>query len=255
MDGLGQTAETVIPFEVRWAHQALIPDATVYTDQVSMISRLTPIAPEGWVSGDTCDIYRLSVDRPELIYKGAEFGQTYIDPYPTVGPFGGHRFVYVTSDGDYITEDNRFAWIDTTDDDEDFLDLQVTIIDFGGDQVVLEYDMEVSSQWEKDFIQTTYLGGSIQGDWNPAVKRSGSVSARSLVIDDERTIEKMRRLAAYAGICHVRTADGSSYAADVQVSEKQTYQTSGKIAEFDMSITRVDPEAYDAVALSEWEEQ
>lgn len=255
MDGLGQTAEAIIPFEVRWAHQALIPDATVYTDQVSMISRMTPIAPEGWVNGDICDIYRLSVDLPELIYRGAQFGQTYIDPYPTVGPFGGHRFVYVTSDGDYITEDNRFAWIDTTEDDEDFLDLQVTIIDFGGDQVVLEYDMEISSQWDKDFIQTTYLGGSIQGDWNPAVKRSGSVSARSLVIDDERTIEKMRRLAAYAGICHVRTADGSSYAADVQVSEKQTYQTSGKIAEFDMSITRVDPEAYDAVALSEWEEQ
>ena len=162
-------------------------------------------------------------------------------------------FVYVTADGDYITEDNRFAWIDTTDNINDLLDMESTIIDFDGDRVVLEYDMDISSQWDKDFTQTKYLGGSIQGDWNPGIKRSGTVAARSLVVDDEGTVEKMRRLAAYTGICHVRTADGSSYAADVQVSEKQSYQTSGKIAEFSMKITRVDPEEYDAVALTEWE--
>lgn len=255
MDGLGQTAETVVPFEVRWARQAEAPTAIVYTDQDSMISKLTPVAPAGWVSGDTCDIYRLSVDLPELIYKGAEFGQTYVDPYPAVGPFGGHRFVTVTSDGDYIDENNQFAWYDTNRDTNDILDMQATIIDFGGDQVILEYDMEISNNWEKDFIQTTYLGGAVQGDWNPAVKRSGSVSARSLVLGDPEAIEKMRKLAAYAGICHVRTADGSSYAADVQVSEKQTYQTAGKLAEFSLKVTRVDPEEYDAVALTEWEEQ
>lgn len=253
MDGLGQTAETVIPFEVHWEHQALMPDAVIYTDARAMTTRMTPIAPTGWVAGDTCDIYRLSADPPELIYKGAEFGQTYIDPYPALGLPGGHRFVYVTADGDYITEDNRFAWIDTTDNINDLLDMESTIIDFDGDRVVLEYDMDISSQWDKDFTQTKYLGGSIQGDWNPGVKRSGTVAARSLVVDDEGTVEKMRRLAAYTGICHVRTADGSSYAADVQVTEKQSYQTSGKIAEFSMKITRVDPEEYDAVALTEWE--
>lgn len=254
MDGLGQTAEATLSFEVHWEHQAIMPSAIIYTDQNAMITRMTPVAPTGWVAGDTCDIYRLSADLPELIYKGAEFGQTYIDPYPALGVPGGHRFVYVTKDGDYITADNQFAWYDTINNINDILDLESTIIDFDGDRVVLEYDMDVSSQWDKDFTQTVYLGGSIQGDWNPGVKRSGSVAARSLVIDDEDTVEKMRRLAAYTGICHVRTADGSSYAADVQVSEKQSYQTSGKIAEFSMKITRVDPEEYDAVALTEWEE-
>lgn len=252
IDGLGQTAEATRDFEVHWTHQALEPTAEVVTDMDNYVSRMKPIAPTGWVSGDTCDIYRLSVDRPELIYKGATFGATYIDPYPTVGPFGGHRFVYVTANGDYITEDNKLAWYDTDIDGEDFLDLQATIIDFGNDRVILEYDMEVSNSWEKDFIQTTYLGGAVTGDWNPAIKRSGSVSARSIVLDEESTIEKMRRLAAYPGICHVRTAEGSSYAADVQVSEKQGYQTSGKIAEFDLKITRVDPEGFDAIPLSQW---
>ena len=112
---------------------------------------------------------------------------------------------------------------------------------------MLGYDIDVSGSWAKDFKQTTYLGGSIQGDWNPGVSRTGSVSARTVILEDPETIQSMRRLAVYAGICHVRTPDGSSYAADVQVTEKQSYQTAGKLAEFNVKITRVDPEGYDAI--------
>ena len=255
MDGLGQsdTADP-IEFEVHWTRQALIPSAEVYTDEDGLYARLTPIAPTGWQSGDTCDIYRLSVDRPELIYKGAAFGETYIDPYPTVGNFGGHRFVYMTVNGDYITADNNFAWYDTTDNENDFLDMSVAIIDFGGDRVILEYDMETSSSWKKAFTSTRYLGGAIQGDWSVGVERSGSLAARSIILDDEGTIEKMRRLADYEGICHVRTPDGSSYAANVECSEKQSSQNGGQLAEFDLSITKVDPEGFDGVPLSRWVE-
>ena len=67
-------------------------------------------------------------------------------------------------------------------------------------------------------------------------------------------IQAMRRLAEYTGICHVRTVDGSSYAADVQVSETTGYNVAGKIATFDVSITRIDPEEYDGVTLSAWED-
>ena len=243
MDGL-QSASVDLPFEVHWEHQAVEPTATVEMD--GNVAILTPIAPSGVATGDTCDIYRLSVDRPELIVKGATWGTEYVDPYPTIGPFGGHLFVTVTKNGDYTTE-TGFAWYDTLDDAEDFLDIESTIIDFGSDQVVLDYDIDVSGSWSKDFTETEYLGGSIQGDWNPGVKRSGSVTARAVPLDTPETIEAMRRLAVYPGICHVRTPDGSSYAADVQVSESRSYQVAGKIATFDIKITRVDPEGFDGI--------
>lgn len=244
MDGL-QSASVDLSFEVHWEHQAVEPTATVEMD--GYVAILTPIAPSGVATGDTCDIYRLSVDRPELIVKGATWGMEYVDPYPTIGPFGGHLFVTVTKNGDYITEDNTFAWYDTLDDADDFLDTKEMIIDFDSDQVVLEYDMDVSASWSKDFTETTYLGGSVQGDWNPGIRRSGTVGTRAVILDKPETIEAMRRLAVYPGICHVRTPDGSSYAADVQVSESQTYKESGAIASFDIKITRVDPEGFDGI--------
>ena len=241
MDGFGQTDERTIDFEVHWEDQAIVPDGTVTYDD--LIAIVEPVAPTGATQTSTCDIYRLSVDRPEKIAEGVAWGTEYVDPYPTVGEFGGYRFVYVTKNGDYITDDNTFAWTDITD----YLDEKLTIIDFGSDRAVLGYDIAVSGSWAKDFKQTTYLGGSIQGDWNSGVSRTGSVSARTVILEDPETIQSMRRLAVYAGICHVRTPDGSSYAADVQVTEKQSYQTAGKLAEFDVKITRVDPEGYDAI--------
>ena len=87
----------------------------------------------------------------------------------------------------------------------------------------------------------------MQGDWNPGIRRSGTVGTRAVILDKPETIEAMRRLAVYPGICHVRTPDGSSYAADVQVSESQTYKESGAIASFDIKITRVDPEGFDGI--------
>jgi hypothetical protein len=74
----------------------------------------------------------------------------------------------------------------------------------------------------------------------------------AIVADDAETIEAMRRLATHAGICHVRTRDGSSYAADVQVSESYAVSNGNKLASFTLSITRVDPEGYDGMTLAEW---
>jgi hypothetical protein len=62
----------------------------------------------------------------------------------------------------------------------------------------------------------------------------------------------MRRLATHTGICHVRTKDGSSYAADVQVSESYSMSDGHKLASFSLSITRVDPEELDGMTLAEW---
>ena len=66
-DGLGQSAQVEREFEVHWSHQAHIPDAFVEIMQEQAVAVLYPLAPAGAISSDVCDIYRLSVDRPELI--------------------------------------------------------------------------------------------------------------------------------------------------------------------------------------------
>ena len=248
-DGLGQTATSSMEFVVDWEHQAVVPGGTVEIDNENIAAKITPVAPDGALSTDTCDIYRLSVDRPMLIYAGAEFGGTYVDPYPTIGEYGGYRIVTKTADGDYITESNELAWLDVEAEVEN----DYNIIDFGTGRVMLMYNPDVSGQWSKDFKETKYLGGAVQGDWNPAVSRSGSVASVAVTYQDQETIEAMRRLAVYPGICHVRTKDGSSYAANVEVSESYTVQNGHKLASFSLSITRVDPSGYEAVTLSEWE--
>ena len=250
-DGLGQSAEDAIEFEVHWTHQAVMPVATAEIDDAA--AKITIGTPVGYAAGDTCDIYRLSADRPELIVSGAEMGSTYVDPYPAIGESGGHRVVYKTKNGDYITADNQPAWIDLQEDAGDILRNDRAIIDFDGYQIQLAYNVDVSSSWKKDFQETMYLGGSVQGDWNPGVRRTASVSGVTIVTEDPDEIFMLRRLAVYTGICHVRTPDGSSYAADIQVSESRGYKTAGKVAEFSLSITRVDTEELDGVPLETWE--
>lgn len=244
-DGL-QTAETSLDFEVHWAHQAKAPTASVIPDNDYIAAYITATAPTGAENDDMCDIYRLSADKPVLIVKDGTFGETYVDPYPTLGDFGGYRIVTRTAEGDYTTSDNKMAWIDV----DCVIDGGYTIIDFDGGRVTLYYNMDLSSRWAKSFQSTSYLGGSVQGDWNPDVLRSGSVAAVSIAEEDQDTIEAMRRLAEHTGICHVRTRDGSSYPADVQVSE--SYSGGHGVAEFSLTITRVDTEILDGMTEDEW---
>lgn len=252
-DGLGQFASDTLDFEVHWSHQAVVPEATVEVDEENYVAKITPIAPEGVGAGDTCDIYRLSADRPELIVQDGTFGHTYVDPYPAIGEFGGHRVVFKTANGDYITEDNQPAWVDLGEDEGDILDIEYNIIDFDGNQVLLYYNVDLSSKWDKDFNETQYLGGSVQGDWNPAISRTGSISATTITLTDQETIRKMRELATYAGVCHVRTRDGSSYEADVQVSDDRDHEDYDKIATFALTITRVDPEGFEGIPIEMWQ--
>ena len=248
IDAIGQTDAAYLDFEVHWSHQAVMPKADSLLH--NSVIEITPEAPSGTLEGDTCDIYRLSADKPVLIVEGAQFGQTYVDPYPAIGDTGGHRVVFKTSNGDYITEDDQIAWIDLMDE----FDSDSAIIDFAGEQLKLDYDISLSNNWAKDFVQTRYLGGAIQGDWAPGVERNTSISGVLVTTGNAEEIASLRRLAEYTGVCHVRTQDGSSFDADIQVSESRTYQTSGKKAEFSLQITRIDPAGLDGIPLSVWEE-
>lgn len=248
-DIYGQVAKTVQEFEVHWSHQAIMPEGVVVINEDDYSAQITPQEPTGAISTDRCDIYRLSADKPELIYKGAEFGETYVDPYPAFGEFGGHRIVFRTKNGDYITEDNHLAWIDI----QDGINAEGTVINFEDYQVHLDRNFDVSNSWEKDFEETIYLGGSVQGDWNPGISRTASVSTAVITITDQEEIKAMRRLAVYSGICHVRTEDGSSFKADVQVSESRSHDNGGYVATYSISITRVDSQQLDGMTLEEWE--
>lgn len=251
-DGFGQSAEVTLEFEVHWDHQALIPKATVQMDHAEYAAFITPIAPEGTEAGDTFDIYRLSTDRPELIVSGGQWGTTYVDPYPAIGENGGHRVVFKTANGDYITEEGQIAWIDLGYDDYDCLECEYNILDFDDEQVLFQYNIDISNTWEKDFKRTEYLGGSVQGDWNPAIKRDASVDYVILVEEDQETIMAMRRLAEHPGICHIRTKDGSSFACDIQVKEGMKYSEGHKLASYNLDVSRVESEGYDGVTYEEW---
>ena len=156
--------------------------------------------------------------------------------------------------GDYITATNDIAWTDTGLEEGDILESERAIIDFDGNRLLLYYNVDVGHQWDKDFQQTQYLGGSIQGDWNAGVSRSGSISATMITLTDAEQIRMMRQLAVYTGVCHVRTTDGSSYTADVQVSEDRDHDDYGKLASFSFTITRVDAETLDGLTYAQWAE-
>lgn len=253
-DTYGQMAEATLDFEVEWTHQAVVPEATVSIDKENNVTFITPIKPVEWAEGDVADIYRLSADAPELIIKGAEFGTKYVDPYPAFGDFGGIRVVYRTFNGDYITDDDVIAWTDfeASENEQYKHDRFGIIVDFNSEQLILPYDVSISNSWTKDFTKTKYLGGSIQGDWNPGVEKDSSASITIPVEFEPDQIEAVRRLAVYPGICHVRMPDGSSFTANVDVKDNREEKWTRKISKISLDINKVDAEGFDGVTYEEW---
>ena len=253
-DTYGQTSQDSIEFEVHWTHQAVVPEAQVVLDREANITMITPIAPNEYQQGDVCDIYRLSADTPELIIKNAEFGTTYVDPYPVFGEFGGIRVVYKTFNGDYVTEDNLIAWTDFEADENpaykhDFFGM---VIDFDGEQLVLPYNVSLNNSWSKDFTKTKYLGGSIQGDWNPTIEKEISANTVIPILVEPDKMVTLRQLAVYPGICHVRTPDGSSYTANVEVKDDREEKWVPRLSKVSLTISKVDAEGFDGVTYEEW---
>ena len=249
-DGYGQTVTITLPFSINWTHKAAIATPTVQADQRMMAMRITPTQPTGYVSGDTFDIYRITSDQPELIVKDGAYGTTYVDPYPAFGMNCGHRVVAKTSTGSYITADDTLAWYDLSYQDGDYIECNSLVIDCNGMMIILPYNVELTNKWQKDFKRTSYLGGSVQGDWNPAVLRD--LSAKTVIVKrvDTGELMDMRDLAAYAGPAHIRTPDGSSFSCDIQVTEDASYQD--KKVKYSLSVKGIDPEEPDGLTLEEW---
>ena len=248
-DSYGQSDTKAINFEVHWTAQAKVPAASVEMENGAAV--ITVTKPAGASNADVCDIYRLTADLPQLIVQAGTFGTAYVDPYPAIGRGFGHRCVHRTANGDYITAQNSPAWVDLTDADGDLLDLDHGIINFDGYELHFRYNNDLTNSWTKDFQQTRYLGGSIVGDWNPGVERRTTINV-IIMVDEEEDFRILRRLADYPGICHVRTPDGSSFNADVQVGDAISYQNAGKLVEVTLTCTRVDAAELDGLTYEEW---
>lgn len=247
-DDIGQTAKDSIDFEVDWTAKAYDPLGDMLMSTGDRIATITPILPSGGLATDTADIYRLSADKPVLIYKDATFGSKYVDPYPAIGVHGGYRIVYRTAEQSYRTDDGTLAFTDLY---TDILDSKAIIIDFGTDSVELNYNIDLSGTWAKQFTQKNFLDGTVKGYWQEGVTRSGNASAVGIPSYETELIEGMRRLSEYTGPCHVRTPEGSSFTADVQCQESWTHDTGDKIVSFSLTITRTD-NSIDGMTYSEW---
>lgn len=241
------TVATETPFVVRWKHQPEVPTATASANEDNKTASVVVTKPTTYADGDTFDLYRMSVDRAELILESGTYGQKYIDPYPALNEYGGILVVNKTANGDYITADSSFAWLYN----EFSIAHEKAIIDFDGESIEIQYNIDCDNSWDKDFERTVYLGGSVQGDWNPAVTRDLKLDAVSISLTEPTMIEQMRRLATYPGICHVRTPDGSSFSCDIQVSEKKDHDNKMR-TDFSLTIKKVDSEELDAVTEEQW---
>ena len=88
---------------------------------------------------------------------------------------------------------------------------------------------------------------------NKAISRRGNISFTAIDGRDDELIKRMRQLAAYAGICNVRSRDGSNYHANVAVNETYNYASGVKRYDYTLSITGVDPEQLDGITYEESE--
>ena len=242
-DSLGQQNTTSVRFTVAWTHQPEAPTVTVTKDETNKAVLMTVAQPSSYVSGDYFEVYRLSRDNPELIITDGEYATQYIDPYPASQ--GGYRIVNYTANGDYVN-DVTVAMVDI----DHTLVIDDMIIDYDGNQVILPFNPTLKSTWTKDFERTKYLNGSVKGDWNKGVTRdvNGTIV---ITKDDIEQMEALRQLAEYDGICHIRTPEGSSYAADIQIGESGAY--SDMLISYDLKISRVEPQGNDGMTLAEWE--
>ena len=248
-DNLGQVAEAEKLFTVRWEHQAVMAQGTAeIQDGIALIR---PTMPSGALESDHVDIYRLSTDKPELLYENAAFGETYVDPHPTIGEFGGYRLVLVTANGDYITEQDTPSWIDIPAG----LETLFQYIDFDGRHLIVKYNVDLDSSYQKQFTVTRYLGGRVEGHWEQGVIKNGGIKGVVPLDLDPETYEQLNRLGRYLGRCRVRTKAGANYVADIQVSENSTYNSPAHPHSITLTITKVDNVTPDGLTLADWENQ
>ena len=206
-------------FAVAWAHQAVDPDEAVtltpldYTtesgEHVQAVQiDLTP--PTGCSEDDVYDIYRMDGGNAHLIGRDFPLTFTATDEY---APFGDNEELYY-----------RIA-LRTVDGDVEFADKEYELtsntirFDWQGGTLELPYGVSIGDSYSKNVEFRQHMDGSVDGYWNENIERKGSYSSSVIKLIQPDEINLARQLARYAGAVFVRTANGSAYTADVQITD------------------------------------
>lgn len=224
-------------FAVDWSRKAPEPLATVTpydtTDADSDIRTcgcsIQLATPESGISTDLCDVYRLTHDGVYPVAIGVATNQLVND---TTAPYGdgaelAYRVALRTADGAIEWDD--FAYVLAGRD---------LRIDYGDSYVELPYSLAIDDGWTKDDDVRRKLDGSIDGYCGPGAERKADLSTQLIRVAGEQE-RRVRDLAKYAGVCLVRTPDGSCYPALVNVTTMAASCDSGAMS-VSIEATEVD---------------
>lgn len=199
-------------FEVNWIHQAHLPgpDTEVFPNSSTMSALIYVDKPDNWQQGDVYDVYRVSNDTVDLIAEGQEYGTRARDNWTPFGKGIGlyYRIANRTKDGDV-------QWADYV---YDLYGYQLRFDWGSGEYVDLPYNLQLKSQYDKNYEMHTHLDGSTSGHWNPGFKKTDNFTTKLVRIEDNLVANQLRSLGEYPGPAFVRTPDGGAYQANVTVS-------------------------------------
>ena len=196
---------------INWEHQAMPPSTSskVVANPNAKSVTIVPQAPENYMAGDVCDIYRMTPDGAQCIAEGITFGASVVDrwaPYSKIAPLF-YRLATRTSDGDI-----------------EFLDIPYNLngyairFDWGGDNSLeVPYNLRFNDAYSTDFEKRQHLNGERAGFWNSGYNRSSSASTQMVRLDDPEQVRLTRELAQYPGAVFARFPNGCAFMANVDV--------------------------------------
>lgn len=205
-------------FSVAWANKAVDPYNFITLTPVDTVSednehlqgvQIALTAPTGSRASDVYDIYRMDGDSAYLIGEGFPLTHTVIDEY---APFGNEEQFY------------RIA-LRTVDGDTEFADKAYTLpsetvrFDWQGGTLELPYGISIGDNYKKSVEFRQHMDGSVDGYWNQNIERGASYSSSIIKLIQPEEVNLARQLARYAGAVFVRTANGSAFTADVQITD------------------------------------
>lgn len=214
-----RSSEVVNSFKVEWTNKAVDPEEAITLTPIDTVGEdgehlqgvqigLTP--PTGCNQSDLYDIYRMDGGKACLIGEGFPLTYTVIDEY---APFGNNEDLFY-----------RIA-LRTVDGDTEYADMPYTLVsdtirfDWQGGSLELPYGNSIGDNYSKSVEFRQHMDGSVDGYWNKNIEHGASYSSSIIRLIQPEEVTLARQLARYAGAVFVRTANGSAYPADVQVTD------------------------------------
>lgn len=160
---------------------------------------------------DVCDVYRLTPDGCELVYKGLEFGVTCIDPFAPFAEDGiatlEYRLCTRTIDGDLVWDEFGYE-----------MESNAIRIDWADESIELPLGISAVDAFAKPFDVSNRWDGSRIGQWEAGYTRTSKLASTVLRADGPTQGPLLRSLGEYSGPCFVRTPDGCAYEAHVALN-------------------------------------